>query len=188
MGKARCDTWFVEEVLPLEPQLMGFLRRHWRGEDDVADLRQEIYARAYASALRETPRQTRAFVFAIARNIIIDRVRRARVVPIDLEADLDGLDAVPGFDTADRVVTARLELIHLRTALESLPARRREVIILRKIMGLSQRETAQRMRITEDTVERQVSKGVRALADALYGQDPEKKAGPQIRDGKRERR
>jgi RNA polymerase sigma-70 factor (ECF subfamily) len=47
------------------------------------------------------------------------------------------------------------------------------VVELRKIEELSQREVAARMGITEDTVERQVSKGVRALADAMaaVGQD-----------------
>jgi RNA polymerase sigma-70 factor (ECF subfamily) len=40
---------------------------------------------------------------------------------------------------------------------------------MRKIQGLSQRETAAALGITEDTVERQVSNGVRALAEALFG-------------------
>ena len=43
----RLDAWFVGEVLPLEPDLMRFLRRNWRNESDVADLRQELYVRLY---------------------------------------------------------------------------------------------------------------------------------------------
>jgi len=71
----------------------------------------------------------------------------------------------------ERYVTARSELRLLQIALNLLPARCREVIELRKIEGLSQREVATRMGITEDTVERQVSKGVRALASAMQNTD-----------------
>ena len=67
----------------------------------------------------------------------------------------------------ERHLMARSELKLLQAALELLPARCREAVELRKIEGLSQREEAQRMGITEDTVERQVSKGVRVLAAAL---------------------
>src|SRR5688500_17974208 len=41
------DTWFVREILPLEPALMRFLRRNWRVDQDLADLRQEVYTRVY---------------------------------------------------------------------------------------------------------------------------------------------
>lgn len=64
---------------------------------------------------------------------------------------------------------ARSELRLLQGALELLPVRCREVFQLRKIDGLSQREVAQKMGITEDTVERQVAKGVRAAAKVRIG-------------------
>ena len=53
--------------------------------------------------------------------------------------------------------------------MERLPARCREVIVLRKIEGLSQRETAARMGVREDTVERQMVQGMRALTDFMLG-------------------
>jgi RNA polymerase sigma-70 factor (ECF subfamily) len=61
-----------------------------------------------------------------------------------------------------------MELGVLVEALEALPPRCREVVVLRKVDGLSQREVAAEMGIAEDTVEKQIAKGMRALADALF--------------------
>jgi RNA polymerase sigma-70 factor (ECF subfamily) len=44
---------------------------------------------------------------------------------------------------------------------------------MRKIEGLSRREIAQRLGVSEKTVEKQLTQGVRALADILYGESTE---------------
>ena len=161
------DDWFVTEVLPLEGMLERFLRRNWRDENDIADLRQEVYAKVFVSFSSCRPDSAQAFVLSTARNLLIDRARRARIVSIETFADMDALELTAEHIPMERHLMARSELRLLQAALELLPARCREAVELRKIEGLSQREVAQRMGIAEDTVERQVSKGVRALAAAL---------------------
>lgn len=161
------DDWFVTKVLPLEGTLERFLRRNWRDENDIADLRQEVYAKVFVSFSNCQPESAQAFVLATARNLLIDRARRARVVSIETFADMDALELTSEHIPTERHLMARSELKLVQAALELLPARCREAVELRKIEGLSQREVAHRMGITEDTVERQVSKGVRALAVAL---------------------
>jgi RNA polymerase sigma factor (sigma-70 family) len=69
--------------------------------------------------------------------------------------------------TPERHASGRAELRLLQVALDALPPRCREVVEMRKVEGLSQRDVAARLGITEDTVERQVANGMRALADAL---------------------
>lgn len=166
MNPSQAEEWFVTEVLPLERTLERFLRRNWRAEDDIADLRQEVYARVFVASSGGRPESTLAFVLSTARNLLIDRARRARIVSIETFADIDAVEIAEHFST-ERFLLARSELRLLQAALNLLPARCREVIELRKIEGLSQKEVANRMGITEDTVERQVSKGVRSLAAAL---------------------
>lgn len=167
MSLADADDWFVQEVLPLEAALVRYLRRNWRDESEIADLRQEVYARVFDRALSAIPAQAKPFVFMTARNLIIDRVRRLRVVSIELVADTDALDVTADDLTPDRVASARQELRRLQAALDALPPRCREVVALRKIEGLSQRDVAARLGIAEDTVEHHVMKGMKHLADAL---------------------
>jgi RNA polymerase sigma-70 factor (ECF subfamily) len=165
------DDWFVREVLPLEAALARFLRRHRKPEHDVADLLQEVYVRLYESAATRRPDLVQPFVFATARHLLIDLARRAQIVSIEAYADLETLDysmALGSDDlTPERHASGLQELRLLQEALEQLPLRCREVVKLRKIDGLSQRDVAAHMGITEDTVEKQISKGMRALADAL---------------------
>ena len=169
MDPRALDEWFVGEVLPLEAALMRFLRRNWRTEADIVDLRQEIYARVCEAAAVAQPVNAKAFIFTAARNLLIDRTRHARVVPLEVAVDLDGWGATVDEVTPDRHLTARDELRRLQAGLDQLPARCREVVVLRKIEGLSQREVAARMGIREDTVERQTAHGMRALADFMLG-------------------
>ena len=167
LTRENADHWFVTEVLPLEGTLERFLRRNWRDEDEIADLRQEVYARVLVAWRVGKPDSAQAFVLSTARNLLIDRARRARIVSIETFADMDAVEIVVESGDIDRHLMARSELRLLQTALELLPPRCREVVQLRKIDGLSQREVATKMGITEDTVERQVAKGIRALAAAL---------------------
>lgn len=167
MDTDELNAWFVDEVLPLEGLLERFLRRNWRDVDEISDLRQEVYARVFDGCARKRPESAQAFVLTTARHLLIDRARRAQIVSIETYADMDALAPTLDELSPERHLSARSELKLLQLALNLLPARCREVIELRKIEGLSQREVASRMGITEDTVERQVSKGVRALALAL---------------------
>lgn len=160
-------NWFVANVLPHEPGLMQFLRRNWRDAEELDDLRQEVYARVFDAAATRLPENPQAFVLLVARNLLIDRARRSKVVSIETYADMEMV--MPHADelTPERHLSAWAELKLFRTALSLLPARCQQVVRLRKIQGMSQRDVAAHMGITEDTVERQVSKGIRALADSL---------------------
>ena len=162
------EQWFARIILPLEPMLERYLRRSWRDQWEVPDLRQDVYVRVYEAALREKPFNPKHFLFQVARNLMIDRSRRKNVVSFEFFADFDGLEADGDRPDAEQSAAARQEVRLLMTAIGELPPRCREVVTLRKIEGLSQREVAQKMGITEDTVERQVSNGIRLLRKLLY--------------------
>jgi len=163
-------AWFVDEVLPLEAALMQFLRRSGRSAQDVADLRQEIYLRVCESAKHQVPRPVRPFVFTIARNLLIDQMRRDHVIPIDAVFDLEALNVATDVPGPDRNVMARDELRRLHVALDELPPRSREVVVLRRIIGLSREEIATRMNISEATVTKHLVNGLKALANLLYAE------------------
>jgi RNA polymerase sigma factor (sigma-70 family) len=167
MPQRPIDDWFMDEVLVLEPMLTRFLQRNWRRESEIGDLRQEVYARTYEAARRERPKSVKPFLFQIARNLMIDRLRRQSVVSLESVADLEWLNLSDDAPTTESVVAARQELRLLQAALDALPPRCRQVVVLRKVEGLSQKEVAERMGIATDTVENQVAKGMRLLAEAL---------------------
>ena len=165
------DEWFVREILPMEAALMRYLRRNWRDAAELPDLRQEVYIRVFEAARVRMPEQAGAFLFSTARNLLIDRARRAQIVSIETFTDLDLEHVSPDHLTPERHASGRAELRLLQRALDALPLRCKEVVSLRKIEGMSQREIAEHMGIKEATVEKQMAKGMRALADALLASD-----------------
>jgi RNA polymerase sigma-70 factor (ECF subfamily) len=163
------DQWFAAEILPHEAALTRYLVRIWPNAADVADFRQDIYVRIYHSAAEVRPHRPKAFLFTTARNLIADRLRRGRIVSIDFTQDLDSLDVLIDEVSPEQRLSARQELRRLSEALDALPNKCREVIWLRRVEGLSQQETARRLGMKEGTVESHLSRGVRVLAQAVFG-------------------
>jgi RNA polymerase sigma-70 factor (ECF subfamily) len=169
VDEATLNRWFATEVLPLERALTGFINCNWRMSADVTDLRQDIYERALTGARAGIPVHTRHYLFTVARNHLINQARRGRVVSIELVADTSALEAEPAEFGVEQQLSAREELRRTQRGLEQLPPRCREVIWLRKVEGLSTRETAERLGVTVDTVEKQTTQGMRALVDFMLG-------------------
>ena len=185
--QADLDRWFIHEILAHEQALMAFLRRHWPHPDEWHDLRQELYTRIYEAASRTLPTQPKAFLFASARHLLADRARRARVVSIEPMGDLDTLNVLIDEVSPERRLHAHQVLHRLAAAFDRLPPRCREVMWLRRVEELPQKEVAARLGISEKTVEKQVAKGVRLLASHFYGNGQAQRAsragGPEAEDG-----
>src|SRR5262249_11200904 len=170
------EEWFVSEILTHESALTGYLNRAWRSRAEVSDLRQETYARVYASAARALPRSPKSFLFATARNLMTDMVRRAKVVSLDYGKDAD----LPSFSvdelTPERCLSSRDELLRLTRAFDRLPELTRAVIWMLRVEGCSQREAAQRLGIEEGALEGRMTRGLRQLARdvSLEAGDPER--------------
>jgi RNA polymerase sigma factor (sigma-70 family) len=165
------DQWFAEQILSHEVSLTRYLSRVWPNLSEVPDLRQDIYVRVYESARDSRPASPRAFLFATARNLLTDHIRRGRVVSIEPTADEAALDALVDDVSPERHVGARQELQSLALAFDSLSDKCRSVVWLRRIEGLSQRQTAERLGLREVAVESQLARGMRLLARAVFGSD-----------------
>lgn len=160
--------WFCDEVLPLEHALTAFIRRNWRDPHDVTDLRQDIYERALIGARAGLPNHTSGYLYTVARNHIANCARRGKIVSFELVANLDAGAQCGVFEPEPELI-ARDELRRASQGLEQLPPRCREVVRLRKIEGASTREVAKRMGVSTHTVEKQLTLGIRALADFMLG-------------------
>lgn len=163
------EHWFIREVVAHEAALMRYLVRIWPNRGEVHDLRQEIYVRVFEAAARDRPYSPKSFLFATARNLIADRVRRERVVSIEARGDLEFLNVLVDQISPEQRTCARQELGHLARVFDQLPPRCREVMWMRKVEELPQREVAKRLGINENAVEKQVSRGMRLLAEGLFG-------------------
>ncbi|NIJ29637.1 RNA polymerase sigma-70 factor (ECF subfamily) [Sphingomonas insulae] len=185
---AKLKSWFCNEILPLESSLTHYISRNWRSQDDVVDIRQDVYEAVLAGARNGLPVNCAGYVFTIARNILINRAKRGRVVRFEQLHDIDVVDRNVDLLASDRHIDARDALRRAHDGLSALPPRCREVVRLRKVEGLSTRETADRMGIGLDTVERQLVLGLRAMTDAMLGGNGRIRRGPSTKARKEKAR
>lgn len=168
--------WLIEHVLPHERALRTWLDTRLHGgvgaRLEADDVVQETWAvLASLESVRDI-RSPRAYLFTVARSIILQHIRRARIVPIEAVADIDQLQMSDELQSPERRVAGHQELRRLAAQIADLPDRCREAFILRKVHGLSQREIAERMAISENTVEKHIGKALRLLIGAA-GSDVE---------------
>ncbi len=171
------DAWFVREILVHEAALVQFLRRSWPQADDVHDLRQEVYVRVYEAAAKALPQQPKSFLFATTRHLMTDRLRRGRVVSIEPAGDFESLNVLVDEVSPEHRLGARQILKRLAEALDRLPERCREIVWLRRVEELPQKEVAARLGISEKAVEKQIAKGMRLLAEHYHGHPKQDGAG-----------
>jgi len=171
------SQWFTREILVHEAMLTRYLLRNWLRSAEVPDLRHDVYVKVIEAARRQRPEQPKAFLFATARNLLIDKVRRNRVIPIDALMDVDLANALRDDLSPERTVSGFQHLKQLAQAFESLPDRCREVVWLRKIEDRPQKEIAQRMGIAEATVEAHLLRGMKLLMRRLTAPETEAHRG-----------
>ncbi len=161
------SKWFTEEVLPHEPALKGYLRRSFPAVRDVDDVVQESYVRILQTHPRQPIASARAFLYTVARRLALNLIDRQKNAATIFVGDFAACPVLQdGAGVSERV--SRQEIYDLLgEALATLPARCREISVLRKLQGLSQREVAARLGLSEKTVAEQVARGARRCEEFL---------------------
>lgn len=167
--------WFAEEVRPHESMLRAWLHARFPKLTDVDDLVQESYMRLFRARAHGKVGNPKSYLFATARNAAIDSFRRQRAILVE---DIESigvpsvLEETPG---VAEILSRDQDLALLAEAVQSLPERCRHVIILQKLHGLSYREIAARLGISERTVNVQIAKGVLRIRDFMRARREEER-------------
>lgn len=134
---------------------------------EAEDLSQEAMLRLWRIApdWRQGEAKVSTWLYRVVTNLATDRLRRRRGL---------GLDEAPEpEDRRPAVLDVMIEADRaaaLQAALDRLPARQRQAVVLRHLEGLSNPEIAEAMDIGVEAVESLTARGKRALAAMLAGQ------------------
>lgn len=167
LSPADQTRWFTEKVQVHEASLRAWLRSRFPSLPDIDDVVQESLTRVWQARAAGPIVLVKPFLFATARNYALDYFRRQQVVSIEAIAEIEALGVMEEGTGVPETVAKTQELELLTQAIQTLPDRCRQVLTLRKIYGLSQREIARQLGIAEHTVEAQVGIGVRRCAEFL---------------------
>lgn len=147
--------WFADEVQPHEAHLRRWLGARFPSLSDRDDLVQESILRTLRTHAVTPIGNVRAFLFATARNLALNHLRHRRHEHPEGLGEIDPRGVLDEQADIPESVARRQEIELLHEALQSLPERCRQVFTLRRIHGLSQKEIAARLGISEKTVENQ---------------------------------
>lgn len=164
MSPAEQERWFQEEIRPLESSLRAYLQVRFPNLAEVDDVLQESYSRLIRARATGQIRHAKAFLFATARNAAIDWLRRERARPWSGAGER--MDAAVPDETPTLAEQGEREyrLEVLTEAVQALPDRCRQVVMLRYLDGLAYKEIAAQLGISPETVKVHLAKGMRRCA------------------------
>jgi RNA polymerase sigma factor (sigma-70 family) len=148
----------------IESSLSRFLLRFLDRPEDVQDVMQEAYFRVHKASQTSRIRAPAAFIYKTAKNLALNERARHHNSRTSTVADPDELSAGVGENLPELTAIVGEQLSKALSALERMTPRVRETYILRKVHGLSQKETAKHLGISQSTVEKHVAKGLLILA------------------------
>ncbi len=158
--------WLSRHVLKHEPALRAWLGRRRIAGLEVDDIVQETYARLITVESVDGIGNIKNYMFQTAYSVLVSHVRRSKIVAFETVSDLEQLGATRDGSPEDQVID-RDELNRLARAVAALPGKIRDVFVLRRINGLSQRDVARELGLSESTVEKHMSRGIYLLMNLI---------------------
>ena len=159
--------WFAVHVQPHEAMLRAWLANGFGSRLAVDDVVQEAFLRVLRARDTGELHAPKAFLFATARHLALDQVRRhhfSRTGPL-VEADLSNV--LDDHDSIPETVAHNQELALLTEAIQSLPERCRQVMTLRIVYGLTQRVIGEKLAISDRTVAAQLAIGTKKCTESM---------------------
>lgn len=156
----KVEAWFEE----FHGRLLGYLTHRLNIESEADDLAQEVFLRLLRLEDPAAVNHPRAFLFRIAANVVDDwrdRHFRVSVLPPDSFDEFESAS-----DPAQEALAVQRERA-LERALNRLPQAHRVAVVLKGKHGMSHKEIAERLGVSERMVKRYVIKGYARMRDYL---------------------
>jgi len=161
--------WFDEFVAGSRGELTGFLYRILRSSDDAAEVSQEAYLKVFLALQKARGREhcPKALLYTTARNLAFSRLRHQKVIDRSALAVTVNQELHAERRSPEQCASSSEDLRDLLLVVNRLPPKCRQVLLLRMLEGLSQKEIAVRLDIAVSTVEKHLAKALHKSRNAM---------------------
>lgn len=160
--KVASQTAVTSAFLESAAFLKKFLARFLPVQQDIEDVAQEAYLRAYVAEQRQSIEQPKAFLFRVAKNLALTRLSRKSRRITDYIEEAGESVVVDTSPASDEELEAQQCFGLYCEAVASLPEKCRQVFLLRKVHGLSHKEIGERLGLSISSVEKYLREGILA--------------------------
>ena len=164
--KVKLTSTFVD----ISKQLKRFVSRIVQ-PDDVEDIVQETFVKSYEADLKQDIQFTRSYMLKTAKHLALNHIAKwDNKFNDSLENDNELPVLLKSMKLEDEYTSKERFLLFCR-ATEQLSSSIRKCFILKKVYGMSQKEIADQMQLSQSTVEKHIAKGL--LQTMLYMREHE---------------
>ncbi len=167
------ERWFGANLSPYERDFLGLARRLTGDIDSARDLVHDAYARILSGDTWTTLTHPRAYVMRAVYNLGLNKLRSARVVPMQQYAKTETISYADLSPDQFETLSSRQEIDLLMNAIAQLPPQCRRVVTMRKIEEMRPRDIAAKLGISLSTVEKHLARGLVLLTEYLDTSAPE---------------
>lgn len=131
---------------------------------EIEDIVQETYVRICQIENKEKITSPKSFMYKTAKNLALDYQKQANVRLVDGIENMETLERLLSDQSKDEMyenALANSEFSYFCEAVRLLPVQCRKVFVLKKVYGYSQREIAVQLNLSESTVEKHISTGMK---------------------------
>lgn len=146
--------------------LRYFLSKFMITSQDIDDISQEAFLRAFHEEKKRKIDQPKAFIFRIAQNLVFSKFNRKSRKITDYIEDFQHSDVLETPSLEDEVM-AQQKLGVYCEAIATLPEQCRRVVLMKKIYGMSHKEISERLGISISTIEKHMAKGMRQASSII---------------------
>jgi RNA polymerase sigma factor (sigma-70 family) len=163
----------MRAYLAKRDDLVRYFGARLRSREAAEDLIQDLFVRVSGLEPGEPIDNPSAYLFRLANNLMLDRVRssqrsgaREAAWRREHTVEFSGEDVVDE-PSPEQASAARERLRRTLEAIKSLPPRTRRAFEMHRLEGLSQEQTALTLGVSRKTVEKQVSAALKQLLNKL---------------------
>jgi len=147
--------------------LKNYLKRFFSQNEDIEDVTQEVYLKAFQIEQKGSIDNPKAYLFRVAKNVALNELnRKSRQMTEYIEERLASIP-LDGIDSPEDRLEAQQTISLYCDAAHALPKKCRRVFLLRKVNGMSHKEIANHLGITTSAVEKHLRNGAKRCKDYI---------------------
>lgn len=145
--------------------LLYYIQRMVGDKEQAIDIIQETYVKALEKANNIEIKNEKAFLYKIARNIVIDQARKNQIREIVTYEEEDF--SIPKNEQPDEIVLENVKEELLLEALNNLPKHLKQVFVLHVFEGLEKKDIAKMMNLNLNTIQKYVINATAKLTEYI---------------------